>query len=180
KGRIDPEELLVAAATVKPSEGYISVDDIDEGSLRGSSSSNAGEHDKVFVSTLIRLTDSTCACTLQTIHVALGSVPLGNAPALYSFSNILTGALKKHMHAAVAQGHVHAAMEGYNALIFVYGPPQARLSPSAATLTSQAAEGDDKAKVIADRPSEADVASGSSARRPIAGGEALLLEGVGQ
>ncbi|KZP09445.1 hypothetical protein FIBSPDRAFT_963978 [Athelia psychrophila] len=111
-GRIDPEELLVAAATIEPGEGYISVDDIDEGSLRGSSSSNAREHDKVFV-----------FYTTQPAHVLYK--PFTSPPALSPSARRLRYTASATSSPAPSRSPctllVRAAMEGYNALIFAYG-----------------------------------------------------------
>ncbi|KZP21474.1 hypothetical protein FIBSPDRAFT_860656 [Athelia psychrophila] len=49
--RIDPEEVLVDAATVEPGDGDVSIDNIDEALLRGSSSSNVGDQDQVLIDT---------------------------------------------------------------------------------------------------------------------------------
>ncbi|KZP13669.1 kinesin-domain-containing protein [Athelia psychrophila] len=107
--RIDPEEVLVDAATVEPGDGDVSVDNIDEALLRGSGSSNAGDQDKVLVSICprIRPTDSTCAWTSpnhQTIHLAPGSATPGKASAAYNFDNILIGTPNKPIYAATASG----------------------------------------------------------------------------
>ncbi|KZP05793.1 kinesin-domain-containing protein [Athelia psychrophila] len=98
--RIDPEEVLVDAATVEPGDGDVYIDNIDEALLHGNSS-NAGDQDQVFTS-----------ANHQTIHIAPSSTSPSSAPAPYNFDKILTGTPNEP---------ISAAMEGYNALIFACG-----------------------------------------------------------
>ncbi|KAK7015916.1 Kinesin-like protein kip2 [Paramarasmius palmivorus] len=42
-------------------------------------------------------------------------------PTTYHFDSILTGSPNKPIYTTVARSHVHAAMEGFNAVIFAYG-----------------------------------------------------------
>lgn len=94
----------------------MSVGNIDEGSLHGRSSSNAGYQDAVF------------ACIESDQHIR----PMHRFPFLRintppsDFGNILT------VYAAVAREHIRAAMRDYNALIFAY-----RQTGSGKTLTQR-------------------------------------------
>lgn len=45
----------------------------------------------------------------------------GKASQDYRFDEILTGSENKPVYNAVARSHVHAAMDGYNAVVFAYG-----------------------------------------------------------
>lgn len=42
-------------------------------------------------------------------------------PVSFNFDAILTGSPNKPIYATVARSHVHAAMDGYNAVVFAYG-----------------------------------------------------------
>lgn len=45
----------------------------------------------------------------------------GLNPATFNFDAVLTGSPNKPIYTTVARSHVHAAMEGFNAVIFAYG-----------------------------------------------------------
>jgi centromeric protein E len=42
-------------------------------------------------------------------------------PPAFHFDEVLTGSDNKPVYNAVARGHVAAAMDGYNAVVFAYG-----------------------------------------------------------
>ncbi|KZP12237.1 hypothetical protein FIBSPDRAFT_165238 [Athelia psychrophila] len=62
---------------------------------------SARVQDELLESALIRPTDSTCACTSQTIHLVADSATRSSTPAPYIFNNILTGTFNNHVRAAM-------------------------------------------------------------------------------
>lgn len=80
---------------------------------------------KVFIPTYIgriRPTTSTCAWDNAAQSIKLQpQYAKSSASAEYNFDEILTGSENKPVYNAVARGHVCAAMDGYNAVIFAYG-----------------------------------------------------------
>ncbi|KAH0579094.1 Kinesin-related protein 11 [Termitomyces sp. J132] len=119
---VDPEEVLVDSATVEP--GDLS-GEIDEAWLQAATRDH-GKEDKVMVSIRIRPTDGTSAWTptsatnsvkLDPTYAKSSSTPIQS----FNFDSILTGTPNKPIYSTVARSHVHAAMEGYNAVIFAYG-----------------------------------------------------------
>ena len=44
-----------------------------------------------------------------------------SSPTSFDFDAVLTGTPNKPIYSSVARSHVHAAMEGYNVVIFAYG-----------------------------------------------------------
>ncbi|TFK34801.1 kinesin-like protein [Crucibulum laeve] len=121
---VDPEQVLVDFQTVEP--GDIS-GEIDEAWLKANGLDH-GKQDKVMVSVRIRPTESTSAwiptsstnsIKLDPAHAKNGSS--GASAAAFNFDAILTGTPNKPIYTTVARSHVHAAMEGYNSVIFAYG-----------------------------------------------------------
>ncbi|KAG6895392.1 hypothetical protein C0992_001525 [Termitomyces sp. T32_za158] len=119
---VDPEEVLVDSATIEP--GDLS-GEIDEAWLQAATRDH-GKEDKVMVSIRIRPTDGTLAWNpshttnsikLDPTYAKSSSTPIQP----FNFDSILTGTPNKPIYSAVARSHVHAAMEGYNAVIFAYG-----------------------------------------------------------
>ncbi|KAG6873718.1 hypothetical protein C0995_012182 [Termitomyces sp. Mi166 len=120
---VDPEEVLVDSATVEP--GDIS-GEMDEAWLQVVTQDH-GKEDKVMVSVRIRPTDSTSAwiptpattnsIKLDPTYAKSSSTPIQS----FNFDSILTSTPNKPIYSTVARSHVHAAMEGYNAVIFAYG-----------------------------------------------------------
>ncbi|KAG6816391.1 hypothetical protein H0H87_006540 [Tephrocybe sp. NHM501043] len=119
---VDPEDVLVDFENVDP--GDIS-GEIDEAWLRAASLEH-GKEDKVMVSIRIRPTDRTNAwiptpatnsIKLDTTYAKSSSTPTQS----FNFDSILTGTPNKPVYTTVARSHVHAAMEGFNAVIFAYG-----------------------------------------------------------
>ncbi|RDB19183.1 Kinesin-like protein KIN-7L [Hypsizygus marmoreus] len=106
--------------TVEP--GDIS-GEVDEAWLRG----GYGKEDKVMVSIRIRPTDPTAnqhgshpgtnTLKLTPLHAKSTS----SASTSFTFDSILTGTPTSPIYSTVARSHVHAAMDGFNAVIFAYG-----------------------------------------------------------
>ncbi|KAL0572588.1 Kinesin-like protein kip2 [Marasmius crinis-equi] len=131
---VDPEEVLVDSQTVEP--GDISGDMMDEAWLRAIQSDH-GKQDKVMVSIRIRPSDKQSAWVsspgsnsiqLDPSHARNPNLMSANAssshnapPTTFHFDSILTGTPNKPIYTTVARSHVHAAMEGFNAVIFAYG-----------------------------------------------------------
>lgn len=121
---VDPEEVLVDFQTVDP--GDVS-GEVDEAWLKAASLDH-GKEDKVMVSIRIRPTQATSAWIPSP---ATNSIKLDPAytkhsssatqTTTFNFDSILTGTPNKPIYSTVARSHVHAAMEGYNAVIFAYG-----------------------------------------------------------
>ncbi|TFK26830.1 kinesin-domain-containing protein [Coprinopsis marcescibilis] len=124
---VDPESVLVDFQTVEA--GDVSAE-IDEAWLK-SAQKDLGKDDKVMVSVRIRPSDSTSAWipnqTDNTIKLdanlaknpGVGSGTSSTSP--FTFDAILTGTPNKPIYTTVARSHVHAAMDGYNAVVFAYG-----------------------------------------------------------
>ncbi|KAF8912297.1 P-loop containing nucleoside triphosphate hydrolase protein [Mucidula mucida] len=115
---VDPEEVLVDFETVDAADVS---GEIDEAWLRA----NHGKQDKVMVSVRIRPSDKPSAwvATPGSATISLDpSYAKGNSDAAkFDFDAILTGSPNKPIYSTVAQSHVSAAMEGYNAVVFAYG-----------------------------------------------------------
>ncbi|RDB19175.1 Kinesin-like protein KIN-7L, partial [Hypsizygus marmoreus] len=120
---VDPEEVLVDYQTPTVEPGDIS-GEVDEAWLRG----DHGQEDKVMVSIRIRPTDTlgqsawlpspgTNTLKLNLQHTKSTS----SASTSFTFDSILTGTPNKPIYSTVARSHVHAAMDGFNAVIFAYG-----------------------------------------------------------
>ncbi|GLB38799.1 putative TRAFAC class myosin-kinesin ATPase superfamily, kinesin family protein [Lyophyllum shimeji] len=119
---IDPEEVLVDYQTVEA--GDIS-GELDEAWLRAATHDH-GKEDKVMVSIRIRPTEgpsawvphsSTNSLKLDPAYAKTSSTPAQT----FNFDAVLTGTPNKPIYSTVARSHVHAAMEGFNAVIFAYG-----------------------------------------------------------
>ncbi|KAJ8073923.1 Kinesin-like protein kip2 [Marasmius tenuissimus] len=137
---VDVEEVLVDSQTVEPGDGDFSGDvDIDLiNAVKGEQELQHGKHDKVMVSVRIRPTDKQSAWVspegsnsiqLNPAHARnpslFSSAPAASSstapPTTYHFDSILTGTPNKPIYTTVARSHVHAAMEGFNSVIFAYG-----------------------------------------------------------
>ncbi|CAA7262764.1 unnamed protein product [Cyclocybe aegerita] len=123
---VDPEAVLVDSQTVEP--GDIS-GEIDEAWLKAAELDH-GKQDKVMVSIRVRPTESTSAWypTPSTNSLKLNPECARHAASSsagsntsFNFDAVLTGSANKPVYTAVARSHVHAAMEGFNAVIFAYG-----------------------------------------------------------
>ncbi|KAG6918102.1 hypothetical protein DXG01_016555 [Tephrocybe rancida] len=119
---VDPEDVLVDFENLEP--GDISAE-IDEAWLRAASLEH-GKEDKVMVSIRVRPADGTMAWTPSPATNSLKLDPnyakSATTPAQsFNFDSILTGTPNKPIYSTVARSHVHAAMEGFNAVIFAYG-----------------------------------------------------------
>ncbi|KAG5652520.1 hypothetical protein H0H81_004751 [Sphagnurus paluster] len=119
---VDPEAVLVNHESVEP--GDVS-GEIDEAWLR-TATQDHGKEDKVMVSIRIRPTDghsawiptpSTNSLKLDPTYAKTSAAPA----QAFNFDAILTGTPNKPIYSTVARSHVHAAMEGFNAVIFAYG-----------------------------------------------------------
>ncbi|KAL1672013.1 P-loop containing nucleoside triphosphate hydrolase protein [Schizophyllum commune] len=63
------------------------------------------------------------------VNTSEDKVMVSNPPQLvadFTFDDVLTGTPNKLIYTAVGRAHVHAAMEGFNAFIFVYGQTASR------------------------------------------------------
>ncbi|KAG6836893.1 hypothetical protein H0H93_001724 [Arthromyces matolae] len=122
---VNPEDVLVDSENIEP--GDVSAE-IDEAWLR------TAAHDLVPFSVLalktvhirIRPTEGTSAWTPTTATSSIKLDPnyakSSSTPVQsFNFDSILTGTPNKPIYSTVARSHVHAAMEGYNAVIFAYG-----------------------------------------------------------
>ncbi|KAI0310930.1 P-loop containing nucleoside triphosphate hydrolase protein [Amylostereum chailletii] len=118
--RVDPEEVLIDYQNVEAADMSAEIDLAALGV-------DHGKEDKVLVSIRIRPTEAETAWDAtsrdnRTIklqpHYHKNS---GASPPEFVFDEILTGSENKPVYNAVARGHVLAAMEGYNAVIFAYG-----------------------------------------------------------
>ncbi|KAF9458828.1 kinesin-domain-containing protein [Collybia nuda] len=121
---VDPEEVLVDFETVEP--GDVS-GEVDEAWLRAAALDH-GKEDKVMVSIRVRPTDAHTAweANPSTNSIKLDPTHSKNPTSAaqtssFNFDSILTGTPNKPIYTTVARSHVHAAMEGYNAVIFAYG-----------------------------------------------------------
>ncbi|KAK0202275.1 kinesin-like protein [Desarmillaria ectypa] len=117
---VDPEAVLVDSETV---EADVSTE-MDEAWLRAMSA-NHGKKDKVMVVRPSNADSAWVASTsassihLDPVHAKSGAPnPADNK---FDFDSVLTGSTNKPIYTTVAQSHVYAAMEGYNAIIFAYG-----------------------------------------------------------
>ncbi|KAK0457604.1 P-loop containing nucleoside triphosphate hydrolase protein [Desarmillaria tabescens] len=120
---VDPEAVLVDSETV---EADVSAE-MDEAWLR-TMSANHGNKDKVMVSIRVRpsntdsawvASSSASSIHLDPVHAKSGAPnPADNK---FDFDSVLNGSPNKPIYSTVAQSHVYAAMEGYNAIIFAYG-----------------------------------------------------------
>ncbi|KAL1716787.1 kinesin protein [Schizophyllum commune] len=116
---VDPEEVLLDYQTIEPGDVSAEIDPADV---------NASE-DKVMVSVRIRPSSSPSAWlsdghTIKLDPSCARNPSLTNASATaqdFTFDNVLTGTPNKPIYTAVGRAHVHAAMEGFNAVIFAYG-----------------------------------------------------------
>ncbi|KAF5377904.1 hypothetical protein D9615_006794 [Tricholomella constricta] len=120
--RVDPEEVLVDYQTVEP--GDIS-GELDEAWLRAATHDH-GKEDKVMVSIRIRPTDGNSAWipvhSTNTLKVdPTYAKSATTSTQTFNFDSVLTGTPNKPIYTTVARSHVHAAMEGFNAVIFAYG-----------------------------------------------------------
>ncbi|RDB26446.1 Kinesin-like protein KIN-7L [Hypsizygus marmoreus] len=117
---VDPEEVLVDYQTPTVEPGDIS-GEVDEAWLRG----DHGTEDKVMVSIRIRPTDphgqSAWLPTPGTNTLKLNPLHAKSPSTSFTFDSILTGTPNKPIYSTVARSHVHAAMDGFNAVIFAYG-----------------------------------------------------------
>ncbi|KAJ8523253.1 hypothetical protein ONZ45_g312 [Pleurotus djamor] len=126
--RVDPEEVLVDYQTVEndPADGSV---EIDEEWLRASLGSvSHGKEDKVMVSVRMRTSEASSAWVADqhsnTIKLDPACAKHGTSAATsttFTFDAIHTETPNKPIYSASARSHVHAAMDGYNAVIFAYG-----------------------------------------------------------
>ncbi|KAF9445112.1 kinesin-like protein [Macrolepiota fuliginosa MF-IS2] len=121
---VDPEQVLVDYQMIEEAE--IS-GEIDEAWLQAAMLDH-GKQDKVMVSIRVRPSDNNPAWTPSPSTNSIKLEPnyaknptSGLNPVTFNFDAILTGSPNKPIYTTVARSHVHAAMEGYNAVIFAYG-----------------------------------------------------------
>ncbi|KIY68725.1 kinesin-domain-containing protein [Cylindrobasidium torrendii FP15055 ss-10] len=113
---VDPEEVLVDFENV---EADVS-GEIDPSWFKSSSTTD----DKVMVSVRVRPTNKPVAWDVSADAHTLTLDPLfakNDQAQKFDFDAILTGSPNKPIYSTVAQSHVSAAMEGYNAVVFAYG-----------------------------------------------------------
>ncbi|KAF6747436.1 kinesin-like protein [Ephemerocybe angulata] len=120
---VDPESVLVDFETVEP--GDVS-GEIDEAWLK-TALQDHGKDDKVMVSVRIRPTDQHNAWIPVQSEGGIKLDPnyakstTATSTTSFNFDAVLTGTPNKPIYTTVARSHVHAAMDGYNAVIFAYG-----------------------------------------------------------
>ncbi|KZP13681.1 P-loop containing nucleoside triphosphate hydrolase protein [Athelia psychrophila] len=124
--QINPEQLLVHAATIEPGGGGVSVDNIDEALLRC-----RPEHTAVgpiLPCTLIALVLNPPSELDRQGQPAHGppqtTEPSTSPPARLPRLSPRAVQLRQHPHRHAQHAHIrrhHAAMEGYNVFIFAYG-----------------------------------------------------------
>ncbi|TRM55301.1 kinesin protein [Schizophyllum amplum] len=116
---VDPEEVLLDYQTIEPGDVSAEIDPADV---------NASE-DKVMVSVRIRPSDAPSAWVSDGHTIKLDPSFARN-PSLtnpsstaqdFVFDSVLTGTPNKPIYTTVGRAHVHAAMEGFNAVVFAYG-----------------------------------------------------------
>ncbi|KAL5512652.1 hypothetical protein ACEPAG_2918 [Sanghuangporus baumii] len=117
--RVDPEQALVDAENVDVDLSF----ELDEHELR---SLQYGREDKVHVSIRVRPTDETQAWTISPAESSLRLLPkyhksTGAPLPQYHYDEVLIGSDNKAVYNATARGHVEAAMNGFNAVVFAYG-----------------------------------------------------------
>ncbi|EIW74546.1 kinesin-domain-containing protein, partial [Coniophora puteana RWD-64-598 SS2] len=117
--RVDPEEALVDADTVDHADVSMELDEQGTGGP-----AEHGKEDKVLVSIRVRPTDTEIAWDLsaaQTLKLIPSHARSASALPQYHFDEVLTGTANRPVYTRVARGHVGAAMDGYNAVVFAYG-----------------------------------------------------------
>ncbi|KZT43759.1 kinesin-domain-containing protein [Sistotremastrum suecicum HHB10207 ss-3] len=87
---------------------------------------NYGSEDKVLVSIRVRPSEQSSAWSIDNVHKVLKlkeqhAKTSASAAHEFRFDEVLTGSENKPVYNATAKSHVHAAMDGYNAVIFAYG-----------------------------------------------------------
>ncbi|KAL5524878.1 KIP2 [Sanghuangporus sanghuang] len=117
--RVDPEQALVDAENVDVDLSF----ELDERELR---SLQYGREDKVHVSIRVRPTDETQAWAVASAESSLKLLPqyhksTGAPLPQYHYDEVLAGSDNKVVYNATARGHVEAAMNGFNAVVFAYG-----------------------------------------------------------
>ncbi|KAF8625919.1 hypothetical protein AX17_006645 [Amanita inopinata Kibby_2008] len=137
---VDPEDVLVDSQTVEPGDvsGELDLDDVFI---------DHGKQDKVMVSVRVRPTDSQSAwdhssgpntlkldpnfakhpsssgssSSLSSVTATPSSNGLSTSNHTFTYDAVLTGNANKPIYTTTARAHVHAAMDGYNAVVFAYG-----------------------------------------------------------
>ncbi|KAF9525897.1 P-loop containing nucleoside triphosphate hydrolase protein [Crepidotus variabilis] len=126
---VDPEQVLVDSQTVEPGDVSAELDADDAAWLKAQQMEH-GKDDKVMVSIRIRPSEYTSAWVphpptnslkLDSAYSRSASLVSTSPTASFTFDSVLTGTPNKPIYTTVARSHVHAAMEGYNAVIFAYG-----------------------------------------------------------
>lgn len=115
---LDAESHLVDAGNVEPDLSA----DIDADFL---ADLDHKAEDKVLVSVRVRPTDDepvwSIGPTHPTIKLKEHRAKTSASPQEFRYDHVLTGSENKPVYNAAARAHVHAAMDGYNAVIFAYG-----------------------------------------------------------
>ncbi|EKM79626.1 hypothetical protein AGABI1DRAFT_74724 [Agaricus bisporus var. burnettii JB137-S8] len=121
---VDPEQVLVDYQMIEDAEVS---GEIDQAWLDAAMQDH-GKHDKVMVSVRVRSSEGQTAWNTSpsTNNIKLDpnytKNPASNSnPVSFNFDAVLTGSPNKPVYTTVARSHVHAAMDGYNAVVFAYG-----------------------------------------------------------
>ncbi|KAF5348512.1 hypothetical protein D9756_009565 [Leucocoprinus leucothites] len=121
---VDIESVLVDYQMVEETDISGEIDD----AWLEAAMNDHGKRDKVMVSVRVRPSDSISAWnpspsthSIQLDPNYAKNTSSGLSPVTFNFDAVLTGSPNKPIYIPVARSHVHAAMEGYNAVIFAYG-----------------------------------------------------------
>ncbi|KAI0771434.1 kinesin motor domain-containing protein [Irpex lacteus] len=111
---------------VEPEEALVDFETVDDGDISAEITEDVipndyGQEDKVLVSIRVKPTDQPSAWDFTRNRIKLDP-SLGKASQDFNFDEILTGSENKPVYNAVARSHVYAAMDGFNAVVFAYGP----------------------------------------------------------
>ena len=140
---VDPESVLVDADNLDEADADVSFDAAEVNSiLTAKEDGDFGSRDRVMVSVRVRPSTSTSTgpstwmhdarngmISLNPAYIKGSSIPTSTNPSSsssahaqqFKFDAILTGPANKPIYNTTAKSHVHAAMEGYNSVIFAYG-----------------------------------------------------------
>ncbi|KXN83381.1 Kinesin-related protein 11 [Leucoagaricus sp. SymC.cos] len=121
---VDPEDVLVDYQMIEEADVSGEID----GAWLQAAMQDHGKQDKVMVSIRVRPSEGTSAWTPSPSTNSIQLDPShsknptsGLNPTTFNFDAVLTGSPNKPIYTTIARSHVHAAMEGYNAVIFAYG-----------------------------------------------------------
>ncbi|KAG6828443.1 hypothetical protein H0H92_007970 [Tricholoma furcatifolium] len=109
-----PSTSEMDVSNVNPEDVLVDFENVDAGDISGEidETLRPTEGTSAWVST-----PATNSLKLDPNYAKSSSTPTQS----FNFDSILTGTPNKPIYTTVARSHVHAAMEGYNAVIFAYG-----------------------------------------------------------